>query len=295
MLYVIYRPVQNKHLLLDDVFYYTKYTTINYKQNILTLAGITTVPEIAPSNATKSTSSLSNAPEEIATTTLAAPTASEHEKSPQNNVPAVLVVDATEKSLIGPNVNTTETATAQKFAAAVNDSASLAKIKPVLMAMNGVTDDNVDELIAHIIDAQPEIKGRALNLSVPAVGHDAAAEVSDNGMPTSVEMANYVTTTKPAAMRAMVSSMNMKDLSDVSMDDDMDMMGGGGIDDVVDGSAASPEVESTQPRQINGSIVAATAESAEHTMNDCESNGKTYKVSVGMVSFLTHSYTLGKT
>lgn len=213
-------------------------------------------------------------------------TPSENDKNPQNNVPSVLVVDATEKSLLGPNVNSSEIATAQKFAAAVNDSASLAKIKPVLMAMNGVTDDNVDELIAHIIDAQPEIKGRALNLSMPSVGHDAAAEVSDNGMPASVETVKYVTTMKPATMRAMVSSMNMKDLSDVSMDDDMDMMGGGGIDDVVDGTAAtSPELESTQPRQINGSIVAATAESAEHTQSECESNGKTYKVSVGMAFF----------
>lgn len=204
---------------------------------------------------------------------MAGPKPSENDNNQQSNVPAVLVVDATEKTLLGTNVNTSETATAQKFAAAVNDSASLAKIKPVLMAMNGVTVDNVDELIAHIIDAQPEIKGRALNLSVPAVGHDAAAEVSDNGMPASVETVKYITTIKPAAMRAMVSAMNMKDLSDVSMDDDMDVIG-------VDGTAASPGMESTQPRQINGSIVAATAES---TMIECESNGKTYKVCVKMI------------
>lgn len=248
-------------------------------------AGITTVPAIALSNATKVIPTISNATDEVATTTLAVPTSSENDKNPQNNVPAVLVVDATEKPLLGPHVNTSETATAQKFAAAVNDSASLAKIKPVLMAMNGVTDDNVDELIAHIIDAQPEIKGRALNLSVPTVGHDAAAEVSDNGMPASHETVNYVTTMKPPAMRAMVSAMNMKDLSDVSMDDDMDMMGGGSIDDMIDGTATSREMESTQQRQINGSIVAATAESAEHTINNCESKGKTYKVSFGMNFF----------
>lgn len=242
---------------------------------MLTFAGIT-APTIAPSNATKSIPLIINAPTEIVTTTLAAPT--ENDK----NIPAVLVVDATEKPLLGPHVNTSETATAQKFAAAVNDSASLAKIKPVLMAMNGVTDDNVDELIAHIIDAQPEIKGRALNLSVPAVGHDASAEVSDNGMPASIESVNNTTTMKPAAMRD--SAVNMKDLSDVSMDDDMDMMGvGGGVDDVVDGTAASQEMESTQPRQINGSIVTATAESAEHSMIECESKGKTYKVCVEMI------------
>lgn len=234
----------------------------------------------------------------VAESTVAGPMPSENDKNPLNIVPTVLVVDATEKPSDAQHVNNnTATATAQKFAAAVNDSASLAKIKPVLMAMNGITGDNVDELIAHIIDAQPEIKGRALNLSVPvAVGHDGAAEVSDNGMPASVETVNYVTTTmKPAAMRAMVSPMNMKDLSDVSMDDDMDMMSGPGIDDVVDETAQSRETESnvTQPRQINGSIVAATAESAEHTMNECESNGKTYKVKCWSGSYFFFLRTYG--
>lgn len=247
----------------------------------LTSTGITTVPTVvAQSNdTTTSVSSIDNAsaaPTSI--TTLAGPLAID--KKPEDDIPDVLIVDATtEKPVHGQTATTSEIATSQKFAAAVNDSDSLAKIKPVLMAMNGVTDENVDELIAHIIDAQPEIKGRALNLSVPAVGHDAAAataEVSDNGMSTPVsasgETVNYVTTMKPTAVA-------MKDLSDVSMDDDMDMMSAGVDDDeMVEKTATNPHIESTQPRQINGSIVAATAESVEHTMNECESNGKTYKV-----------------
>lgn len=141
-------------------------------------------------------------------------------------------------------------------------------MRPALFNLDGVTNENIDEILAKISDigGQPDtvavtssVKGRALNLSTEDVGA------------TTTQQHNFVTTTMKSMARG---------LDDVSMDDE---------DDFSSMSQPSSADASDEPRQLNGSILAVAddlpAVEAKNAADDasmileCRDNGITHKVS----------------
>lgn len=129
-----------------------------------------------------------------------------------------------------------------------DDDVLTTKNKPVHMTVNGghkqidENDDSIVPLVA-MTKQQPDIKGRALNLS------DASFMANEMPNGKAVEMINYVTT------QSSVNARGMEDLSDVSMDDDDDDDGEDSMHDMH-----------------------ILKENTKIDVNECIDNGKTYKV-----------------
>lgn len=127
-----------------------------------------------------------------------------------------------------------------------DDDVLMTKNKPVHMTVNGgqkqidENDDSIVPLVA-MTKQQPDIKGRALNLSDASFTNEMA-----NGK--AVEMINYVTT------QSSVNARGMEDLSDVSMDDD-----------------ENDDEDSMHDMHL-------LKENTKFDVNECIDNGKTYKV-----------------
>lgn len=166
----------------------------------------------------------------------------------------------------------------------------MAEVRPALFNLDGVTNENIDEILAKISDigGQPDtvavtssVKGRALNLST----EDVAATTS--------QQHNFVTTMKTMA----------RGLDDVSMDDEDD------FSSMSQPSSADASDAADEPRQLNGSILAvaddlpatpAAVVEAKNAADDasmileCRDNGITHKVSEMCAFIFVYTYVFRK-
>lgn len=183
---------------------------------------------------------------------------------------------------------------------------AMTEIKPVSMTMNGVNDNDDDDneetpenhnmtLHQNINHHEPEAKGRALNFtSTDETGTSSVGQHMTNEKSSDTTM-NFVTTVQPmtssssATLSPESMARNLDDLSDVSMDDDLEepIMSGNDDDDdddLEDGTKGMQHIAILPPPSLSSSHHSGSMDQQLHkqpeiTSTECINNGKMYKVS----------------